>query len=325
MSNFQIIKTKNELDRLLQDFLKKRDEGFVFRGHADFSWELKPKLFRDSEVVKSWESYGLSKKHIAENWIENKNTFITLSYIFGSQNLTKTNYKSALIPYKDQIIPLARLLWFYVDIMKYNYNLYKYINENKSYYEEEYLKQITVRSLDDWISYDTFLRLLEEILYLVERRDVYTNNLLNNPEIFEDIAAYDETRPQHYDMATSALDWTYNPFIALFFACGSLANANSSRAIVIYPSTQISLFLYKQISTGDNVSVILKKPSETIVNDRAKRQEGVFTWMPKARSFYLTKGNYPKLEDYRELINKEFILEEYRIEINDETATYIQE
>lgn len=97
LSVFQNITTKNELDRLLRYFLKKREEDFVFRGHADFSWELKPKLFRDSEVVKSWESYGLSKKHVAENWIENDNTLITLSYISGSQTLTKNNYKSMLI------------------------------------------------------------------------------------------------------------------------------------------------------------------------------------------------------------------------------------
>ena len=131
--------------------------------------------------------------------------------------------------------------------MKYNYNLYKYTNENKSYYEEEYLKHIKNRSLDDWINYDTFLKSLNQVLYLVERRDIYTDSLLNNPEIFEDIAAYDETRPQHYDIATSALDWTYNPYKALFFACRNLANKNPASIISVYPSTHISLFLYRQI------------------------------------------------------------------------------
>lgn len=316
----------SELDCLMQELLKKQEQSFVFRGHASAQWHLQPKFFRNEEIKKSWINYALTEEDIQEAWFENETTLSTLNSFFGyTVNLTKATFKGYHIIYKGKLIPLRRLLSSYVDLMKYNYNLSRYTSDNRNYYTSEYLEKEVIKygPPEFWTKFDTFLFLLQELSRIIECRDAKSGKLLNNPVISDDLTVYDETRPQHYNVATSALDWTHNPYIALYFAgCDFIDNFSSS--IITCKDTHIALFSYKQLKSDNDISVMLKEPDKTIKNERAEKQEGLFTFMPKARSFYLMNGLWPKIENYIHLVGNEFLLEWYVINLNKNTIPHIQ-
>jgi hypothetical protein len=326
LNYLETIKTKRELDCLIRDLLSKKKDGFVFRGHASPKWKLKPKFFRDEEILKSWDCYGLSTEDIEKNWFENEKTLSALGLCLGGGSwLTKANYQDIQIIYKGKSIPLKRLLWSYIDIMKYNHNLCQCVSDKRHCYTGEYLENIKSRPTETWKSFDTFLSLLSEIIYIIERRDINSEKLLNNPKISNDLTGYDETLPQHYNAVTSALDWTKTPYIALYFASSDFIDICSSRIITDHRDTHITLFSYKQLKNDNDISVTLKNPDKKIKNDRAEKQEALFTFMPKARSFYLMNGLWPEIEkDYNDLIGEEFLLEKHIISLNNNTITYIQ-
>lgn len=323
-----IITTAAELDKLLNELTKKgHHEDFVFRGHADSKWLLQPKAFRPPEIEKSWKTYKLSKDEALKNWIEHDETFARLNlYLDKRLNLTKFNYKGLKIIHKKRLIPLHRILWHHIDIMKYNYNLRMYASLNESYYSAEYRKSITDtgRLVDSWVSYETFLFLLQQISYMPDCTALFTDELLNEPVIFEGLASVDETRAQHYGIATSALDWTCDPVKALYFAAHELIERDLSTSIIIAPALNFSLYAYKQLKEGDEVSVKLGLPDSQIANDRAVKQQGRFTYLSKANSFCLLNDRYPRIEDYRHLEGKEFLLEKYDVQLNTDTIEYIQ-
>jgi hypothetical protein len=153
LNNSNVIRTEKELAQLLQELLGKKDDGFVFRGHADSRWELRPKLFRaQEEIAKSWEDSGLTREYIQKNWFEHVDTLSKLGLCFGNISLKRANYQGVLVLHKGQSIPLIRLLWLYVDIMKYNYNLCQYTSDNRNYYPDQYLENQKDRTPDFWKS-----------------------------------------------------------------------------------------------------------------------------------------------------------------------------
>lgn len=207
--------------------------------------------------------------------------------------------------------------------MRYNYGLYQHTSINQSYYAQAHLEKIKDRKLVFWTELSTFEHFLQELLYLVDRTDIHTGKLINNPVILDGMSSYDETLPQHYDMVTSILDWTENPLNAFYFAVRDLIDFHSSRKVISFPGTHISIFSYKQLRHDNDSSVILRKAPENISNDRAVKQLGMFTWMPKARLCYLVNGYWPSEEYYSDFNGVEFLLEKNVIELNKNTIPYI--
>lgn len=110
-------------------------------------------------------------------------------------------------------------------------------------------------------------------------------------EIFEDFkrkySMYTDVRPkndkeflflaQHYGLPTRLLDWTYNPLIALYFACLS----NFDKDGVVYQSYQFSRKVFNE-DTDDIFSfpaITLLVPNLTDV--RYKNQNGLFVLYPE--------------------------------------------
>jgi len=109
-------------------------------------------------------------------------------------------------------------------------------------------------------------------------------------EIFEDFkrkySLFTDARPkndkeflflaQHYGLPTRLLDWTYNPLIALYFACCS----NMDKDGVVYQSYEFSRNIYNE--NTDILSfpyITLLYPNMTDV--RYKNQNGLFILYPE--------------------------------------------
>lgn len=82
---------------------------------------------------------------------------------------------------------------------------------------------------------------------------------------------------QHYGLPTRLLDWTYNPLIALYFACCSKFDKNG----VVYQSYPFSMMIF-----DENTDDILSFPHTTVLipnmtDIRYKNQNGLFVLYPE--------------------------------------------
>ena len=129
-------------------------------------------------------------------------------------------------------------------------------------------------------------------------------------EVFEDFkrkySMFTDARPkndkeflflaQHYGLPTRLLDWTYNPLIALYFACCS----NFDKDGIVYQSYQFSRRVFNE--DKDDIfsfpAITLLVPNMTDV--RYKNQNGIFVLYPEP---WKEKFEFRTMEHFLSLIH----------------------
>lgn len=75
---------------------------------------------------------------------------------------------------------------------------------------------------------------------------------------------------QHYGMPTRILDWSYSPYVAMFFACSGAFEANTRPALYILDVEGLK----SQVSERSELSIVEYNPD---LNERLRNQRGCFT------------------------------------------------
>lgn len=143
--------------------------------------------------------------------------------------------------------------------------------------------------------------------------------LVKSSYVMEDVTGLDESYPQHYGIGTSALDWTADPFNALFFTIYSDKNPSNLKFL--------SISAYKQKNIL-NSPVIFKDKDSLKDNKRAVAQKGTFSYFKNPCSFFLKYGEFPSIESFQYSIDNKkfnfFEIEKISLLRTKENITYIE-
>jgi hypothetical protein len=204
--------------------------------------------------------------------------------------------------------------------MVYNYSVCKYGLKYKSYLYEYNLKNMRSTDPNYWASKETFIFLLQYIMP-IQQLDSLDGRILKSSEVPEGRTGSHEPFLQHYESGTSVLDWTYDPYIALFFSTWKLFdNQNITNNL---PEEPFSLFKYQQIDTSEFAPVQIMSVDDFVKNEREKRQKGTFLSFINANKFYLLHERHPSLEDYCD--QEIFKVEKYNIKMTLPMLSFIKE
>ncbi|MCV2882157.1 FRG domain-containing protein [Actibacterium sp. XHP0104] len=87
---------------------------------------------------------------------------------------------------------------------------------------------------------------------------------------------------QHYGMPTRILDWSYSPYVSMFFACAGALEAGSRPALYILDVEAMR----KNVSSKSELSIVDYQPAK---NERLRSQRGCFTFL---------KGDFSSIDDF---------------------------
>lgn len=272
--------------------------GFIFRGHESFKYTLTPNASRDDTLARMKCEFGIDNVIINE-WFKNK-------FIMEHVNTWLPGLK--ITPSIHQL--RDRLLNYCLYLMRYNHSLILFVQNNPGRVSLKDRTTILKRSLSYWKSEETFPQLFSSYFPRLIRRYHLDGILMQDANPFEDLASVDETLPQHYDIPTAALDWTFNYNVAIYFAVGK--KEIKEKFLTIY-----ALKIHNPNSSPINVM----DKSIHVENIRVDRQEGTFTYFTKPCTFYLEHGHLPSINHFEQryknnLEKSTFELEELIIERN---------
>jgi hypothetical protein len=277
------------------------EKQYIFRGQSNIKYKLEPYAFRKTVLQKRLEDFPVNSEEIK--------TWFTHDRIRASVKgwLKIDINQSQNLPWK-----IERIFNIYIHIMRYNYFLSEYLSGHLekrpqiiSSQDKSFLSQ---RPKAFWAEKETFIWIIENSFSRwIECRGLDGKILIESCPDQDLITGMDETFPQHYDLPTAALDWTYNPYKALYFALGK-NNQVFDKEKQIYRCTELEashfyIFAYRQLKR-ENSPIYIKDKSSFISNPRVEAQEGTFTYFSKICSFYLLKNRFPLIEDYDNLINE---------------------
>jgi len=188
--------------------------------------------------------------------------------------------------------------------------------------EKEILK---LRDPDFWTKEESFVAHVKYIFpHLIERYFMDGTVQYANP--FEELVGVDFRLPQHYGIETSALDWTYDPYIAIYFALRKDERFDSIQISKKPMTPFFSIFAYKKTNVECPL-VLVQEKSQTLFNPRAEAQKGVFTYFAKPCSFYLKhpQHRFPSILDYNKSTQSGFQLERLNIERSMPNLKFLQD
>lgn len=300
--------------------LLRSERGYIFRGLPKRSYKLVANAFRPCTLNETAEKFSKSVPlYEFESWIRE-----ALISIDGDYK-TDCSWKSI------RGTPLEKILILCIYLTQYNHKLSKYYESNSSLANED-KSAIENRNSNFWEMKSNFLAMVKDFFLKAQTIWDLKGTILKE-ECFDDVTSLDETFPQHYGGETAALDWSYNPYIALYFALG-IHNTHSSPVMACRydPAENIyileenfnighfSIVAYKQIS--EIGSPIIRLESSILKgNVRAERQEGTFTYFKNPCSFYKREGRFPAVEDYD--AGQFFEMVRYNVQRNKQVVTFL--
>ncbi|MDP1574368.1 MAG: FRG domain-containing protein [Coxiellaceae bacterium] len=255
----------NEIDRL-------RQFGFIFRGQSDSDFLLQPKVFRKKDLHKIEELFGNLAKNCV-NWMKSDSYKDIVKMI---------RYAEDAIHYPDVVI-IYKITMFK---MQYNYFLSKHVERYPSKFDDVTRKMYEMKKPEYWLKEETFLCCFRHELDSSTTLISLDDKILKNGMTCEEMAGYDESLPQHYDTPTAALDWSYDPRVALYFSIEDLT------------ASSFSIYAYKEIANNryNPIEVMYSNPG--CMNERIIKQKGLFTRFRYACSYYYSHQEWPAIDFY---------------------------
>ena len=265
------------MDQLIDEIKSLRKRGSVFRGQPDSTFSLIPSAFRRDIIEKK---YAVYKNKVKPN-----------NYKLWTQSQAYVEIAEAVFHTKEvlncpEILKINELIFF---SLAYNYSLSCFVKKWPHKFDINTIENNKKYPPEYWVKEPAFLDLFA--IFLTPLRGILStdNKILKYSEIEENIVAYDETLPQHYDTPTAALDWSRNPYIGLYYA---LLDASA---------IHVSLFAYmqiKQIKNNDRALISLIEGNPNCKNQRIINQEGVFTRFNHPNLYYFHNQQWPTIETF---------------------------
>ncbi|AMV12897.1 FRG domain protein [Legionella pneumophila] len=203
--------------------------------------------------------------------------------------------------------------------MRYNHSLHLFVKNNPNNVSKQDAASFLLRDAEYWRQETTFQQMFERYLpTIINRHSFKDGALIQQANPYEDLAAVDETLPQHYGIPTAALDWSYNFYVAIHFALGKESEQNSKFLAlcalkILDPKSPIKM-LDRNIHTE---------------NIRAERQEGTFSYFSHPCSFFLQNRALPSLNYFSQRYKNRleicrFELKEFLIERTESNLCYLK-
>lgn len=282
-------------------------EGYVFRGHEDFRYQLTPNAFREHSIAQMQIDFNIHPT-ILDGWFNSKEIKKTIESWYSSN------------PIHSQHPAIHLLKEFCLYTMRYNHSLHIFVKNNPDNVSEQDAASFLVRDAEYWKQESTFQHMFERYFAtIINRYSFKDGSLIQRANPYEDLAAVDETLPQHYGIPTAALDWSYNFNIAIHFALGEKTE-QQSKFLAIY-----ALKIHDPQSP-----VKMLDRNIHIENIRAERQEGTFSYFSHPCSFYLQNGIFPSVSYFNQRYKNQldtcrFELMEFLIERTERNLCYLKE
>ena len=167
-------------------------QGYIFRGHECFKYLLQPNAFRDQSIMRMRQNFGINPTVLIK-WFDSNEI----------QQSIRLWYSPTPIHARHPTI--ERLKEFGLYLMRYNYALHLFAEENPDAISEEDKARLLIRDAAYWQQESTFQHLFERYLSTIIDRIGLNGQFIQKANPYEDLAAVDETLPQHYDIPTAAL------------------------------------------------------------------------------------------------------------------------
>ena len=265
-------------NRLIEKVSKlEQSKKYIFRGGTHAKHLLIPKAFRP-DIIRDISNQFPHSKFVINEWI---------SEIIAIQ---ESQLKASLsLQYIERI---KRICFLLITNLRYNHAIYKAYEERgfpKNCNDEKLTNIFTRGQEGHWSEKSTFFDYFDRFCMLAFPPQFLDGKSMHESYIMEDVTGLDESYPQHYDFNTSALDWSMDPFKALFFTL----NSDSS----ISNTSHLAIYALKIINTEDSPILIAEK-DHLKDNPRAVAQNGTFSYFKQPCSFYLNHGEFPSIEAY---------------------------
>lgn len=276
----------NELTLRL-NLLDQKKGVYIYRGQPDKDFILIPSAFRQCVIDQRSRNFPAEKSY--ERWFSSKEFRELLPPQF------RKKYENNLH------VRRIKELVFYT--MHYNYFFAEHVHENQDQFDDETLRMYMSRDKSFWARRETFFDLFQYIFEPSIARVTLDGNIINYSSINEELAAYDESLPQHYDTQTAAIDFTRNPYKAIYFALKNIP----------YQATHFSVYAYRQLDDSEKNPIKVQFGNEKCINSRIIPQEGLFIRFKSACLYYFDNGRWPSVEDYIPLSENAFELIKFNV------------